>query len=39
MTWTTFHCEEPDFWVRSVQDDVCFDAERSSLERSDVFRA
>ena len=38
MTWTICHCEDPDFWVRSIRDDIQFGVERASLERSEVFR-
>jgi hypothetical protein len=38
MSWTTFHCENPDFQVRSIVDDVVFAVSRSALERSEVFR-
>jgi hypothetical protein len=37
MSWTTFHCENPDFQVRSIPDDVFFAVNRSALERSEVF--
>jgi len=38
MTWTIYHCEDPDFWVRSTRDDIQLGVERASLERSEVFR-
>ncbi|KAG6866815.1 hypothetical protein C0991_008751 [Blastosporella zonata] len=37
-SWTTFECENPDFLVRSVPDDVCFNVNRASLSASEVFR-
>ncbi|KDQ54744.1 hypothetical protein JAAARDRAFT_37846 [Jaapia argillacea MUCL 33604] len=37
--WHRFECEEPDFHVRSVDDDVVFGVQRARLEEgSDVFR-
>ncbi|KAK2462064.1 hypothetical protein APHAL10511_006527 [Amanita phalloides] len=38
MSWTSFHCEEADFAVRSVPDNVSFGAKRSALQTSQVFR-
>src|SRR6266545_1789439 len=37
MSWTTFHCENPNLEVRSVPDGVVFAVNRSALQRSDVF--
>jgi hypothetical protein len=38
MAWT-FYCPKPDFYIRSIPDDVCFGVQRSRLEEgSDVFR-
>ena len=40
MTWSTFHCDEPDFFVRSMRDDppVRFGVHRKALSDSDIFR-
>jgi hypothetical protein len=38
MTWTIFHIEDPDFWVRSIPDDIQYGVHRASLELSEVFR-
>lgn len=38
MSWTSFHCEDADFTIRSVPDDVSFGVRRSSLQNSQVFR-
>ncbi|KAF8740650.1 hypothetical protein AX14_007786 [Amanita brunnescens Koide BX004] len=37
MSWTSFHCEDPDFTVHSVPDDVSFGVKRSALQNSQVF--
>ncbi|GLB36409.1 hypothetical protein LshimejAT787_0306970 [Lyophyllum shimeji] len=37
-SWTTFHCENPDFTVRSVPDDISFRVNRESMRNSEVFR-
>ncbi|RDB28714.1 hypothetical protein Hypma_015247 [Hypsizygus marmoreus] len=38
--WTanTFHCENPDFIVKSIPDDVRFSVNRASMQNSEVFR-
>lgn len=36
--WTTFHCEDPDFVVRSVPDDISFKVNCESMRNSEVFR-
>ncbi|TFK41355.1 hypothetical protein BDQ12DRAFT_437031 [Crucibulum laeve] len=38
MAWTSFHCENPDFTVRSVADGTTFEVQRAAMQRSDVFR-
>ncbi|KAH0590394.1 hypothetical protein H2248_000560 [Termitomyces sp. 'cryptogamus'] len=37
-SWTTFECENSDFIVRSVPDDVSFEVKRTSMRNSEVFR-
>ncbi|KAG5639300.1 hypothetical protein H0H81_004502 [Sphagnurus paluster] len=37
-SWTTFHCENPDFVVKSVPDDISFKVNRASMRNSEVFR-
>lgn len=36
--WTSFHCENPDFIVRSIPDDVDFAVNRAAMQTSEVFR-
>jgi hypothetical protein len=36
--WTTFHCDDPDFCVRSVRDGTQYHVQRSCLSSSEVFR-
>lgn len=40
MTWSTFQCDDPDFFVRSMRDDppVQFGVLRKALSDSEVFR-
>ncbi|KJA25990.1 hypothetical protein HYPSUDRAFT_133620 [Hypholoma sublateritium FD-334 SS-4] len=38
MSWTTFHCENPDFKVRSIPDDTTFAVRRAALQGSEVFK-
>ncbi|EKM83435.1 hypothetical protein AGABI1DRAFT_123764 [Agaricus bisporus var. burnettii JB137-S8] len=38
MTWSLFTCENPDFAVRSIPDDVLFRVRRAALDNSEVFR-
>ncbi|TEB26387.1 hypothetical protein FA13DRAFT_1636186 [Coprinellus micaceus] len=38
MSWTVFRCDNPDFRVRSVPDDITFGVKRSAMERSEAFR-
>ncbi|KAJ2928773.1 hypothetical protein H1R20_g8172, partial [Candolleomyces eurysporus] len=38
MSWSNFQCENPDFHVRSVADDVTFGVSRPAMQRSEVFR-
>jgi len=38
MTWSSFTCDNPDFAVRSVPDDVLFHVQRAALDNSEVFR-
>ncbi|KAF8971534.1 hypothetical protein BDZ97DRAFT_1651201 [Flammula alnicola] len=38
MSWTTFHCQNPDFKVRSIPDGTIFAVTRSALQNSEVFR-
>lgn len=35
--WTSFHCENPDFIVRSIPDDVDFAVNRAAMQTSEVF--
>jgi hypothetical protein len=38
--WTgTFECDNPDFQVRSLCEDVSFGVKRTAMQRSEVFRA
>jgi hypothetical protein len=38
MSWTTFHCNDPDFVVRSIPANVQYGVRRSCLvARSEVF--
>jgi hypothetical protein len=41
MSWPAFHCDEPDFFVRSMRDDppVKFGVLRKALSQSEIFRA
>jgi hypothetical protein len=34
----TFQCEDPDFLVRSIPDDISFPVRRDALNASQVFR-
>jgi len=38
MTWDSFHCENPDFFVRSVPDGMILPVRRAALQLSEVFR-
>lgn len=38
MSWTVFQCDNPDFRVRSVPDDISFGVRRSAMQRSEAFR-
>jgi hypothetical protein len=33
-----FHCENPDFLVHSVPDDITFPVNRNAMQRSEIFR-
>ena len=37
LSWTSFHCENPDFTVRSIPDDVSFEVNRTAMQTSEVF--
>ncbi|KAF8168303.1 hypothetical protein B0H34DRAFT_55042 [Crassisporium funariophilum] len=37
MSWSTFHCENPDFTVRSLIDGTTFEVSRSAMQGSEVF--
>ncbi|KAF5356283.1 hypothetical protein D9756_004229 [Leucocoprinus leucothites] len=38
MTWNSFSCNNPDFTVRSIPDDVVYRVRRTALINSEVFR-
>ncbi|KAF5377595.1 hypothetical protein D9615_005169 [Tricholomella constricta] len=37
-SWTSFHCDNPDFVVRSVPDNTSFKVNRTLMRNSEVFR-
>jgi hypothetical protein len=36
--WSSFHCANPDFVVKSVPDNATFAVNRKAMEASEIFR-
>lgn len=36
--WSSFHCKDPDFVVKSVPDNITFAVNRISMSASEIFR-